>query len=162
MRANADCALARGNTRVASPDPDTATPDDEAVAVAANAGEPDRYLAAVLAPPRQREALLALAAFAAELGRIPRLAVREPVMGEVRLQWWRDALALPEGERAGHVLADAVRRVTRDCALPALLLDGMIEARAQELETAPFADDAALHQFLWNTEGAQFALAARV
>lgn len=129
---------------------------------AAKAGEPDRHLAALLAPPREREALLALAAFAGELARIPRLAVREPMMGEIRLQWWRDALARLEGERAGHAVADAVRQAARDFALPAALLDRMIEARTLELESAPFADDRALHEFLWHTEGALFALAARV
>src|SRR5262245_36026444 len=141
---------------------DTGTPDGDAVEAAARAGEPDRYLAALLAPAREREALLALAAFAAELARIPRLVVREPMMGEVRLHWWRDALALPAGERTGHGVADAVRRAARACALPAALLDGMIEARALELQSAPFADDGALHEFLWRTEGAQFDLAARV
>ena len=69
------------------------------VADIARAGEPDRYLAALLAPAPQREALLAMAAFATELARIPRRAVREPFMGEVRLQWWRDALS---GERPGN------------------------------------------------------------
>lgn len=147
----------------ATHDVDSATPedDDAAVAATARAGEPDRYLAALLAPPSQREALLALAAFAAELARI-RLVVREPMMGEIRLQWWRDALAVAEGERAGHSVADAVRRAARDCALPPHLLHGTIEARALELQSAPFVDDAALDGFLWNTEGAQFALAARV
>ena len=38
---------------------------------------------------------LALAAFSAELSRIPQRIVHEPAMGEIRLQWWRDALAMP-------------------------------------------------------------------
>jgi 15-cis-phytoene synthase len=146
----------------ATHDQDSATSEVAAVAAAAKTGEPDRYLAALLAPPRQREGLLALAAFAAELARIPRLVVREPMMGEVRLQWWRDALAQAEGERTGHPGADAVRQAARRFALPAALLDGMIEARALELGSAPFADEAALDDYLWHIEGGQFALAARV
>jgi 15-cis-phytoene synthase len=136
--------------------------DGEAVAAAARAGEPDRYLAALLAPPPRREALLALAAFAAEVARIPRLVVREPLMGEMRLQWWRDALALAEGQRTGHGVADAVRRAGRSYGLPAALLEGLIEARLFELGGGPFADERKLHEFLWSTEGALFALAARV
>jgi phytoene synthase len=149
---------------VASDQPGIATPGDDgtAVAAAARAGEPDRYLAALLAPPPEREALLALAAFAAELARIPRLVVREPLMGEVRLQWWRDALGLSEGQRTGYGVADAVRQAVRSYGLPVPLLDGLIEARSLEFGDDPFADDRALQDFLWSTEGAQFALAARV
>jgi phytoene synthase len=109
-----------------------------------------------------RRCSLALAAFAAELARIPRLVVREPLMGEVRLQWWRDALALGEGERTGHGVADAVRQAVHNYNLPVPLLDGLIEARCLELGGGPFADDPALQDFLWSTEGALFALAARV
>jgi phytoene synthase len=149
---------------VASDQPGIAAPngDGTAVAAAARAGEPDRYLAALLAPPPQRDALLALAAFAAELHRIPRLIVREPLMGEIRLQWWRDALALAEGRRTGHEVADAVRQAARSHGLPAPLLEGLIDARALELAAGPFADDRSLQDFLWSTEGALFALAARV
>jgi phytoene synthase len=132
------------------------------IADTARAGEPDRYLAALLAPAPQREALLALAAFATELARIPRRAVREPFMGEVRLQWWRDALALPEAESAGHAVADGVRRAARRHGLPAALLGGMIDARGAELLAAPFDDDAALYDFLQRSEGTQFALACQV
>jgi phytoene synthase len=132
------------------------------VAGIARAGELDRYLAALLAPTPQREALLALAAFAAELARIPQRVVREPMMGEIRLEWWRTALASPEGDSAGHSVADALRTAIRRHRLPAHLLDDMMEARALELSAAPFADDAAVQDYLWRTEGAMFALAGRV
>jgi 15-cis-phytoene synthase len=148
---------------VASDRPGTAPPDSDGTAgAAAREGEPDRYLAALLAPPPQREALLALAAFVAELARVPRLVAREPLMGQIRLQWWRDALALPNGQRTGHGVADAVRQAARAFDLPAPLLDGLIEARGLDLAGAPFADDRALQDYLWSTEGAPFALAARV
>lgn len=143
---------------------DIATPDADrsAVAAAARAGEPDRFLAALLAPPSQREALLALAAFAAELARIPLVVVREPAMGEIRLQWWRDALELPQGLRAGHGVADAVRGAARSYHLPAALLGGLIDARAVQLRGDLFPNEEALHDYLWKTEGVLFALAARV
>src|SRR4249920_224039 len=85
-------------------------PTAETVATSARAGEPDRYLAALLAPPAARDGLLALAAFSAELGRIGQLVTREPMMGEIRLQWWRDALRPRDsGERTGNPVADALR-----------------------------------------------------
>ena len=70
------------------------------VIASARSGEPDRYLAALLAPPAARADLLALAAFASELARVPSLVTREPTMGEIRLQWWRDALAARPARRA--------------------------------------------------------------
>jgi phytoene synthase len=136
--------------------------DGAAIAAAARAGEPDRYLAALLAPPAQRHALLALAAFAAELARIPLLVVREPAMGEIRLQWWRDALELPQGLRTGHAVADAVRAAAQTHHLPAALLEGLTEARATQLSSDPLPNEEALHAYLWKTEGALFALSARV
>ncbi len=134
------------------------------VAALARAGEPDRYLAALLAPPPQREALLALAAFAAELARIPRRAVREPFMGEVRLQWWRTALGLDDGggDSGGHAVAVAMRAAVRSHDLPGATLNDMIDAHVHELRPAPFQDDAAVNDFLDKTEGALFALACRV
>jgi phytoene synthase len=132
------------------------------VAAIARAGEPDRYLAALLAPAPQREALLALAAFAAELARVPLRVVREPIMGEIRLEWWRKALASAEGDAAGHSVADAMRTAIRRHDLPAHLIDDMIDARALEFAAAPFPDDAAVQDFLWRTEGALLALAGRV
>ena len=55
------------------------------------AHNPDRYLTALMAPRRVRGSLMALYAFNAELARIPAL-VSEPALGEIRLQWWRDAV----------------------------------------------------------------------
>jgi phytoene synthase len=132
------------------------------VAAAARAGEPDRYLAALLAPAPQREALLALAALAAELSHIPQRVVREPMMGEIRLEWWRKALTSAEGDSAGHAVAEAMRTAILRHDLPVRLIDDMLDARALELMPAPFADDAAVEDFLWRTEGALFRLGCRV
>ncbi len=52
----------------------------------------DRFLAALFAPAEQRDALFALYAFNVEVGRV-REAAREPLPGEIRLQWWRDVSA---------------------------------------------------------------------
>jgi phytoene synthase len=132
------------------------------VAAIVRAGEPDRYLAALLAAPPERQSLLALAAFAAELARIPLRVVREPIMGEIRLEWWRKALTSAAGDSAGHGVADTMRAAIRRHDLPAAPIEDMIDARALELSAAPFGDDAALEDFLWRTEGALFALGGRV
>ena len=146
-----------------SDSPDSAKPDGDGSPIAgvAKDGEPDRYLAALLAPPAQREALLALAAFSTELSRIPLIA-HEPAIGEIRLQWWRDALTLPPELRTGHPVADAVRKAAQDHQLPADLLEAPIDARSILLDaTSPLTEDG-FCDFLWKAEGSLFALGARV
>jgi len=135
----------------------------ETIADSARAGEPDRYLAALLAPPAARDGLLALAAFSAELGRIGHLVTREPTMGEIRLQWWRDALQpIDPAARTGNPVADALRNATVRHALPAQLLLGMIDAHASDLQPEPFATGDALGAYLAASEAAPFTLAAHV
>lgn len=126
----------------------------------------DRYVAALLLPRRHREALIVLAAFAAELQRIP-FAVTEPMMAAVRLQWWRDELmtaAAPgaKARRSGHQLCDALVGVALRCALPFGLLQGMIDAAGTELDATPLAEAAETRQVLVKFEGALFELAGRV
>jgi phytoene synthase len=85
------------------------------------------------------------------------------MMGEVRLQWWRDALQPAGSEtRTGNPVADAVRAAVIERDLPRALLLDVIEARALDLTDEPIADDWALRDYLWKSEGALFALAARV
>jgi 15-cis-phytoene synthase len=135
----------------------------ETVAASARAGEPDRYLAALLAPPAAREGLLALAAFSAELGRIGHLVTREPMMGEIRLQWWRDALQPADpGARTGNPIADALCEAMARHHLPTPLLLGMIDAHGSDLQPEPFATEDALGAYLAGSESAQFTLAAHV
>ena len=134
----------------------------EVLAASARSGERDRYLAALLAPAAARTGLLALAAFSAELANVPRLVRREPAMGEIRLQWWRDALDLPADQRTGNPVADAVRAARVAHALPHDLLEHPIEARVSDLLADALADDEALRDYLWKSEGALFALAGCV
>jgi phytoene synthase len=139
------------------------TADADTVAAAARAGERDRYLAALLAPAPERAGLLALAAFASEAGRVPSLVKREPAIGEIRLQWWRDALqASDEGVRTGNPIADALRDAMQRHDLPRALLLDVIEARSFDVNGEDMADEAGLQAYLWKSEGALFALAGRI
>lgn len=128
----------------------------------ARAWELDRYLAALLAPRSVRQDLIAIAAFAGEVRRIPAF-VSEPMMGEIRLQWWREALENTDlATRSGHPVADAVREAASRHALPLGLLMGFIDAEASGLHDEPMADDPALTAYLAKTEGALFELALRI
>src|SRR3984957_15107448 len=64
----------------------------------------DRFLASLFAPADRRDALHALYAFNIEVTRVREVA-REPLPGEIRLQWWSDVL---NGEREGEAQANPV------------------------------------------------------
>lgn len=122
----------------------------------------DRYLASLFAPEPARDALMALYAFGADVARIPE-SVSEPMMGEIRLQWWRDALdTLERGERTGNPVADGLGAAMRDYALPKPILTSVIDARAFDLSGGAMPDMPALRAYLQKTAGNLFALAARI
>lgn len=111
----------------------------------------DRYLCALFAPREARPAMLALAAYNLELARV-REVVSETLLGEIRLQWWRDAVAgIYAGEARAHpvalALADAVARHD----LTRAHLERMIDARALDLDDAPPADLGALEDYAEGT-----------
>jgi phytoene/squalene synthetase len=64
----------------------------------------DRFLASLFVPEVHRRHLHALYAFNLEVARV-RAAVREPMAGAIRLQWWREAV---EGERAAEAAASPI------------------------------------------------------
>jgi phytoene synthase len=134
----------------------------DAVRAAARRGEPDRYLAALLAPANVRGDLAALAAFSAELARIVQI-VSEPMVGEIRLQWWRDALeTMARGESAAHPVADALGGAMRRHHLPPALVQSLVDARSIELGIEPAADEQALEAYLGAAEATLFRLALLV
>jgi phytoene synthase len=134
----------------------------DALRQAAIAREPDRYFAATLAPEGLRYDLIALTAFAAELANIP-TQVREPLAGEIRLQWWRDALAANGDQAAaGNPIAVAMRDAIRRHGLPAEIIDGVIDSYADALHGERPANEQALIDYLSAGEGGLFRLAARI
>ena len=135
---------------------------DAAVRDAAIAAEPDRYLAATLAPRQAQRPLAILAAFTAELARIP-ATVSEPMLGSIRLQWWRDTLeAAPAGQRSGHPIADALADITNSHHLDVKLLLAMVDAREFDLSGALHSDDRGLFAYLEATQAHPFRLALAI
>src|SRR3984957_6677907 len=74
----------------------------------------DRFQTALFAPARDREALFALYAFNYEIARV-RESVREPMLGQIRLQWWREAIATAYegGAPRHHQVAEAITGTIR-------------------------------------------------
>ena len=54
-------------------------------------GDPDRFRTVMAAPVAARRVLFPLYAFNVEVSRAP-WVTQEPMIAEMRLQWWRDAL----------------------------------------------------------------------
>jgi phytoene synthase len=68
----------------------------------------DRYLTALFAPAAAREHLFALYAFNHEIAKV-RETVSEPMLGQIRLQWWREAIAgIYGGAPRKHAVVDAL------------------------------------------------------
>ena len=136
--------------------------DGEAAAAFVRQRDRDRYWSALFAPRAGRAAVLALYAFNAELDHIL-AAVSEPMAGQIRLQWWRDAVDLaPLGTRTGNPVADALSAAITEHNLSKDRLIGMVDARVPAMFGEPPLDDKALKTFLRETEGAVFELAAAI
>jgi phytoene synthase len=122
----------------------------------------DCYLAALFAPAKHRDALFALYAFNLEIGRVRDLA-REPMPGEIRLQWWREALT---GERAGeaaaHPVAAALLATLERYNIAADRLIALIDAHAFDLYDEPMATLVDLENYADRAHGALFAMAADI
>jgi phytoene synthase len=126
------------------------------------AGDKDRFLATLFAPEKYRRALHALHAFNLEVARVRELA-REPMPGEIRLQWWRDALlGTGQGEAAAHPVAAALREVVVRYRLPPAALADLIDARSFDLYDDPMPSLAALEGYAVQTSSALIGLAARI
>src|ERR1700759_5688467 len=96
-------------------------------------GDKNRFLATLFAPQKYRRALYALYAFNLEVARTRELA-REPMPGEIRLQWWRDVLGGGgRGEIDAHPVAAALRDVLGQTHLPPKRLRALIDARPFDL-----------------------------
>jgi phytoene synthase len=125
-------------------------------------GDPDRFLTALFAPPGPRECLFALYAFNLEVARIPEL-VREPMMGQIRLQWWRDRLdeiyggSPREGAETPQALAAAIAAGD----LPRAAFESLLDAREQDLDPTPPLTLLAFEAYAEATAGELAALAAR-
>ena len=124
--------------------------------------DPERWLTMLVAPAHAQRDLTALYAFNLEIARV-RESIREPRMGLIRLQWWRDALAdARAGNVRDHPVARELAQTMRHLALDDAALLALIDAREADLDDTPCADLAALLRYGDATSGALAALALTV
>jgi phytoene synthase len=118
--------------------------------------DPDRWLASrFIADPGRRDDLMALYAFDHVLARVPH-QVSEPLMGEIRLTWWAEALDEIYGSGAvrAHPVALALADAVRRAELARAPLDALIEARFGDLQPKLFVNAEAAVVYADQTAGA--------
>lgn len=97
------------------------------------AADKDRWLAGLFVEEGERRHLMALHAFSSEVARV-RDQVSEPMPGEIRLQWWADAVSgTAHGDVESHPIARALLATIKARRLPVEALLNLIEARRFDL-----------------------------
>ena len=120
----------------------------------------DRYLASLFAPAEARRDLLALYAFNVEVAGVQG-KVREPLAGEVRLQYWHDLID-GAGEPGANPVALALLEIISRRALPRALLLDLVEARRFDVYDETFATQVDFESYATKTSSAVIELSMRI
>lgn len=125
-----------------------AHPPLSAVARLVRQHDRDRFLTALFVPAERREDLFALYAFNYEIARV-RETVSEPLLGRMRLQWWRETLDEIYGDRLvrHHEVAEPLAMAIRRRRLSREHFERLIEARETDLADEPPPTLAALEAY---------------
>jgi 15-cis-phytoene synthase len=122
----------------------------------------DRYLASLFAPEDKRPYLWALYAFNYEIARV-RESITQPMAGEVRLQWWSEALgSFGAGHSADHPVLGALSEAVKAGSLPVPALIRLIEARRFDLYDDPMPTLTDLEGYLGETSSMLIQLASMI
>ncbi len=122
-------------------------------------GDADRFAAVMAAPAGLRARLWPLYAFNLEIARAP-WVTKEPMIAEMRLQWWRDVVA--ETTPRAHEVAGPLHDLIKAARLDVGILEQMAAARVWDIYAEAFEDQAAFDLYLDQTAGGLMWLAARV
>jgi phytoene synthase len=122
----------------------------------------DRFVSSLFAPAEHRAALHALYAFNVEVTRVREVA-REPLPGEIRLQWWSEVLRGERAEEASaNPVASALLTVIERYRLGSTKLTALIDARCFDLYDDPMAWLTDLEAYARKTSSALLALAGQI
>ena len=123
-------------------------------------GDPWRFRGVMAAPVSARSVLFPLYAFNVEVARAP-WVTQEPMIAEMRLQWWRDVCEeIAEGRPVRrHEVATPLAEVIGP--EDARLLDALVAARRWDVYRDAFEDEAHFSQYLDRTAGNLMWVAAR-
>ena len=121
-----------------------------------------RYASTLFLPSVHRRPMLAIHAFNVEISRI-RDQVSQPMLGEIRLQWWDDAVTgIYAGTTPDHPVLQLLAYAIAAGDLPLHAFHNMIEARKTDLYDDPMPSLTDLEGYLGETAAALIQLAALV
>lgn len=108
----------------------------------------DRFLTALFAPRARRESLFALYAFNYEVAKTAEV-VSEPILGQIRLQWWRERLddIFAGAPPASHEVLEPLAAAIRAHKLTRAHFDRVVAAREWDLAGEPPPSLAALEAY---------------
>jgi NADH dehydrogenase [ubiquinone] 1 alpha subcomplex assembly factor 6 len=123
----------------------------------------DRFQTALFAPAMHRDALFALYAFNYEIARV-REIVTQPMLGQIRLQWWRESIAaaFDGGVVRRHLVVEPLTAAIRELRLSRQHFDKLIDAREADLQDDPPTDLAALEDYAEATSARLIYLALEI
>jgi NADH dehydrogenase [ubiquinone] 1 alpha subcomplex assembly factor 6 len=122
----------------------------------------DHFLCALFAPDSKRRQLMALYAFNIEISGT-RETVSEPMIGQMRLKWWFDALeGICSGSPPAHQVAVPLSNAISDIPNARNQLEQLIEARVTDLDDSPLPDLDALLEYAEHTSGVLAELALMI
>ncbi len=120
------------------------------------------YYADLLLPKLLRPEIVVLHAFHIEISNAI-LASSEPMVGEVRLQWWADVVAGRRNDEAkGHPVAGALIHLITKHDISRAALDAKLEAHIFDLYNDPMGDRSMLEGYLGETRSMLFQMAAMI
>ncbi|MEF3366850.1 squalene/phytoene synthase family protein [Methylocystis sp. 9N] len=124
----------------------------------------DLWLASLFAPQEARPHIHAIYAFAQEAADAP-AKVTQPILGEMRLRWWADAIEAHETQGEGaraHPVADALIDTIERFVLPRAELVALADAHIADLYDDPLPTLAALEDYCRATAAGPMRWAARI
>ena len=138
----------------------TFSADLTACAALVQKADPDRFMAAMAAPVAARRVLFPIYALNVEVARAP-WVTQETMIAEMRLQWWRDALAEIAGGgpvRRHEVVTPLADVLDSDLATQT---DEMIAVRRWDIYKDPFEDVQHFDRYIDQSAGTLMWIAAR-
>lgn len=133
----------------------------EACAALVENADPDRFNPTLLGTENAQKILFPLYALNVEVSRAP-WVTQEPMIAEIRLQWWRDALEeIREGKQVrSHEITEPLAAILDPEG--AMSLDKLVQARSWDIYSDPFKDRAEFDAYIDATYGNLVWTAARL
>lgn len=124
--------------------------------------DPARYFANQFIPEMHRGDLFVLHGFDLEIRKIAR-TVREPIAGEIRLQWWREVFqGARNAEAAASPLAQLMLDIAHRHSIGPQIWENYLDGRIFDLYDDAVEDRAAFEAYAGQTEGTMLQLACLV